>query len=314
MVLVAPKILSQSRAASVEGNERTPIRKVTSVLTLGGIALSVAALMSFSASAFCRIGAVQPLSLTPDLPSRLSLSSSQVRGGDNQGVGDVKRENDIQIFDFSPDGDIAEQPPHLTPIDPITSLRPVGFTSLDTAHRHGRIHAGSFVYVVDKDNKILLMRRGPDLVTCPLAWSMVGEHAYRDETKEETLMRGIKEELGAKTLKALVDSGSHTELSDLPLFYFRDYGPKLDGRIDRQVTHIWLAELGASANDLEDILELYEEVYEYKWMPLDQAEKWVNDEMAAVKEGGKLDTFCHDTMGSLMQVCFDRIRAIRENK
>ena len=125
-------------------------------------------------------------------------------------------------------------------------------------------------------------------------------------------MRGIKEELGGKMLKALVDTGSYTELSELPLFYFRDYGPELDGRIDRQVTYIWLVELGLSAEEMEnDILQLDEEVYEHKWMLLDEAEKWVKDDMAEVREGGKLDNFCHDTMGSLMQACFDRIRAVR---
>ena len=125
-------------------------------------------------------------------------------------------------------------------------------------------------------------------------------------------MRGIKEELGGKMLKALVDTGSYTELSELPLFYFRDYGPELDGRIDRQVTYIWLVELGLSAEEMENgILQLDREVYEHKWMLLDEAEKWVRDDMATVMEGGKLDNFCHDTMGSLMQVCFDRIRAVR---
>ena len=311
MLFVAAQSFRRGRpaatAASAPGGiERTPIRKVNSVLTLGSIALSVAALISFASSIFGRLGVVEAPSV-----SNNSSSSLQLRGSED----DDKRENDIQIFDFAPDGDITEQPPHLTPIDPAISLQSRGFTTLDKAHREGLVHAGNFVYVVDKDDKLLLMRRGPDLVTCPLAWSMVGEHAYRDESKKETLMRGIEEELGGKTLKSLVDEGSYTELSDLPLFYFRDYGPELDGRIDRQVTYIWLVELGLSAEELENgILQLDEEVYEHKWIPLNEAEKWVKDDMAAVKDGGKLDTFCHDTMGSLMQVCFDRIRARRGEK
>ena len=290
MLFVAAQSFRRGRpaatAASAPGGiERTPIRKVNSVLTLGSIALSVAALISFASSIFGRLGVVEAPSVA---------------------------HNDIMIFDFASDGKITEQPPHLTPIDPIISLQSRGFTTLDKAHREGLIHAGDFVYVVDKNDKLLLLRRGNGLVTCPLAWSMVGEHAYRDESKKETLMRGIKEELGGKMLKALVDTGSYTELSELPLFYFRDYGPELDGRIDRQVTYIWLVELGLSAEEIENgILQLDEEVYEHKWMLLDEAEKWVNDDMAAVKEVGKLDTFCHDTMGSLMQVCFDRIRAVR---
>ena len=278
MLFVAAQRFRQGTpAATAPGDDidRSPIRKVNSVLTLGSIALSVTALISFVSSIFGRLGAVEAPSVA---------------------------HNDIQIFDYASDGgDITEQPPHLTPIDPIISLQSMGFTTLDKAHREGLVHAGNFVYVVDKDDKLLLMRRGPDLVTCPLAWSMVGEHAYRDESKKETLMRGIEEELGGKTLKSLVDEGSYTELSDLPLFYFRDYGPELDGRIDRQVTYIWLVELGLSAEELENgILQLDEEVYEHKWMSLDEAEKWVNDDMAVVKEGGNLDTFYHDTMGSLM--------------
>ena len=313
MLFVAAQSFRRGRSALAAttlsapgGIERTPIRKGNSVLTLGSIALSVAALVSFASSIFGRLGVVGAPSMANN-----SSSSLQLRGRED----DDKRENDIQIFDFAPDGDITKQPPHLTPIDPVISLQSKGFTTLDQAHREGLIHAGNFVYVVDKDDKLLLMRRGPDLVTCPLAWSMVGEHAYRDESKKETLMRGIEEELGGKTLKSLVDTGSYTELSDLPLFYFRDYGPELDGRIDRQVTYIWLVELGLSADELEKgILQLDEEVYEHKWMSLDEAEKWVKDDMAAVKEGGKMDSFCHETMGSLMQVCFDRIRAIRGGK
>ena len=311
MLFVAAQSFRRSRpaatAASAPGGiERNPIRKVNSVLTLGSIALTVASLISFASSIFVRLGIVEAPSMANN-----SSSSLQLRGSED----DDKRENDVQIFDFAPDGDITEQPPHLTPIDPAISLQSRGFTTLDKAHREGLIHGGNFVYVVDKDDKLLLMRRGPDLVTCPLAWSMVGEHAYRDESKKETLMRGIEEELGGKTLKSLVDEGSYTELSDLPLFYFRDYGPELDGRIDRQVTYIWLVELGLSAEELENgILQLDEEVYEHKWIPLNEAEKWVKDDMAAVKDGGKLDTFCHDTMGSLMQVCFDRIRARRGEK
>ena len=319
MLFVAAQSFRRGRPAATAGAtaprgeiiERTPIRKVNFVLTLGSIALSVATLISFASSIFGRLGVFR----TPSASYNSTSSSLQLRGGDDQALVDDKRENDIQTFDFAPDGDITEQPPHLTAIDPIISLKSRGFTTLDQAHREGLIHAGNFVYVVDKDDKLLLMRRGPDLVTCPLAWSMVGEHAYRDETKKETLMRGIEEELGGKTLKSLVDAGSYAELSELPLFYFRDYGPELDGRIDRQVTYIWLVELSMSAEELEDgILQLDEEVYDHKWMPLDEAELWVEDDMAAVKEGGKLDTFCHDTMGSLMQDCFDRIRAMRGEK
>jgi len=278
------------------------------VLTLGSIALSVVALVSFAASAFGRLGVVEA-------PPAADMSSSQLlRGSDVSGdQGGGGREEDVQFFDFAPDGTLTEQPPHLTPIDPIVSLRSGGFTSLDSAHRKGLIHTGSWIFVIDSSDKLLLLRRGPDLVTCPLSWSMVGEHTYRDESKNDTLMRGIEEELGGKTLKALADTGSYTELTDLPLFYFRDYGPEREGRIDRQVTHLWLVELGVSADEADDeIFQLDEEVYEHKWMPLDEAEKWVQDDMTAVKEDGKLGGFCHDTIGSLMQVGFDRIRAIRE--
>jgi len=277
--------------SSSSGMKRTRIGEVNVVLTLGSIALVVAALVSFAASAIGKLGVVvAPLA-----------------------DGQDEREKDVMTFEFAKDGKITEQPPHLTHLDPILSLQSEGFTTLDLAHREGKIHTGSWIFVVDSSDKLLLLRRGPELVTCPLAWSMVGEHAYRDETKKDTLKRGIEEELGYKTWETILDTGSYAELTDLPLFYFRDYGPEREGRIDRQVTHLWLVELGVSAEEADaKIMQLDEEVHEHKWMPLEEAEKWVQDDMAAIKEGERLDNFCHDTIGSLMQVGFDRIRAIRE--
>jgi len=254
--------------SSSSGMKRTRMGEVNVVLTLGSIALVVAALVSFAASAIGKLGVV----VAPPAD------------------GQDEREKDVMTFVFAKDGKITEQPPHLTHLDPILSLQSEGFTTLDLAHREGKIHTGSWIFVVDSSDKLLLLRRGPELVTCPLAWSMVGEHAYRDETKKDTLKRGIEEELGDKTWKSILDTGSYAELTDLPLFYFRDYGPEREGRIDRQVTHLWLVELGVSAEEADaKIMQLDEEVHEHKWMPLEEAEKWVQDDMAAIKGGEKLD-------------------------
>lgn len=171
------RIIKMTLYSSSSGIKRTRIGEVNKILTLGSIALAVAALVSFAASAIGKLGVVvAPL---PD--------------------GQDEREKDVMTFDFAKDGKITEQPPHLTPIDPILSLQSEGFTTLDLAHREGKIHTGSWIFVVDNSDKLLLLRRGPELVTCPLSWSMVGEHAYRDENKKDTLKRGIEEELGDKT-------------------------------------------------------------------------------------------------------------------
>jgi hypothetical protein len=49
---------------------------------------------------------------------------------------------------------------------------------------------------MDNAYNLLFLQRSQDVVTCPSTWSVLGEHANRDETPIQSVLRGIQEELG----------------------------------------------------------------------------------------------------------------------
>jgi len=223
--------------------------------------------------------------------------------------------NDILVYDL-PSGTDQTPPSLLAPVDP-KRLVPEGYVSIDAAHRNGRIHTGAWIYIVDNANKLLLLRRGPKLVTCPLRWGMVGEHTFRDERAVDTLRRGIVEELGKDMWTAIERRGKYYNMTEHPVFYFRDYGPEGENRIDRQVTYLWLVDLGVTSNEAERLLKVDEEVQEYQFMNIDEVEQWVKSDMEeSLKsmESDKMKSFCHESVGSLILFGFERIRAIRKEK
>uniref|UniRef100_A0A7S4IX81 Nudix hydrolase domain-containing protein n=1 Tax=Odontella aurita TaxID=265563 RepID=A0A7S4IX81_9STRA len=200
---------------------------------------------------------------------------------------------DVQIFDFPPGFD---EPSHMDPLDP-SVLLPRGFVGIDTAHRQGRIHVGSIMYVIDTRGLVLLLRRGPDLVTCPGTWSVVGEHHFRDEEPRDAARRGIIEELG----RAFWDGGVEgvSELTPLPLYYIRDYGSANENRVDRQLTYLWEVRL---KKDHEVVhLELDEEVADHRWVSLGTFKKWLEDDGA----DDVFKDFCHETIAILLQQGLD---------
>ena len=222
--------------------------------------------------------------------------------------------NDILVYDL-PSGTV-QTPPFLSPVNP-KGLVPKGYVSIDAAHRNGRIHTGAWIYIVDDADKLLLLRRGPKLVTCPLRWGMVGEHTFRDERSEDTLRRGIVEELGTDMWNEIEQRGKYYNMTEHPVFYFRDYGPEGENRIDRQVTYLWLVDLGVSSDEAERILKVDEEVQEYQFMNIDEVEQWVKSDMEeSLKsmESDNMKSFCHESVGSLILFGFERIRAIRKNQ
>jgi len=141
------------------------------------------------------------------------------------------------------------------------------YVPIDTAHRNGNIHMGTWIFVIDtninkkknatvhKNFHILLLKRGPQLVTCPNTWSLVGEHTYRNEEPMATVRRGLTEELGSRFVtELLVDSntnnnntnnkkkvGTIRNMTQFPIYFEQNW--ENGGRIDRQVTYLWLVEL-----------------------------------------------------------------------
>ena len=71
---------------------------------------------------------------------------------------------------------------------------------IDDVHGGGLLHRGAWLAVARRGSRheyeYLLLRRGPQLKTCPGAWGLVGEHPEFGEHWRETAARALREELG----------------------------------------------------------------------------------------------------------------------
>ncbi len=238
--------------------------------------------------------------------------------------------NDVQYFVMK-NGDIT-MPSHMDLVDLSMIFDHGGFNSIDAVHREGKIHVGAWIFLVDsslhvQDPKILVLKRGEQLITCPGTWSLLGEHAFRDESNLDTVHRAIFEELGGDMLKYVNDHGKISNLTDLPVYYERDYGSSNGGRIDRQLTYLWLVELNVKINHfstpterkaheqiIENLLHLDDEVEDHRWISINELK-----EMLPIrpKEDFNEQTnlaFCHHTIISLSRLGLKQLEFIHENK
>jgi len=220
----------------------------------------------------------------------------------------------------------SKEPPHLTPIDP-SAIIPKGVHPIDTTHRKGHLHTGNILYVMDASNSLLFLQRSEKVVTCPATWSLLGEHSKVDESAIETVVRGLEEELGfvslgfdnsgfqgSRTLELHPDNNMEETVAvtlqpvtDFPLYYIRNYGPRNDNRIDRQITHLWSVKF--SKNHEEITWHFDDEVKDYKWITLAETLAWLAEDATKynetfISEGVKDDgpdvgDFCHRTIRTL---------------
>ena len=234
--------------------------------------------------------------------------------------------------------------PHLTPIDQSTII-PRGSHPIDVAHRRGYLHTGHCIFIMDTNGLLLFLKRSSDVVTCPSTWSILGEHSTSNETPHDTVIRGMEEELGLtqQRIDALRTNevGSrqidpifsadfqttdtniiHVEIRNItqyPLYYIRHYGPRLDNRIDSQLTYLWLARLPKRHEEIE--IRLDDEVADHKWISLDEFSDWIEDDAKGdiesvgtlYKDGYKDDgppsgDFCHPTIRSLYAKGLDNLK------
>ena len=235
-----------------------------------------------------------------------------------------KLENDIQYFEFT---NPTKKFNHLDPINPSSDVRPKGFLPIDRIHREGKIHQGSWMFVIDTEiskmgrtngeninPKILLLKRSKELVTCPNTWSLVGEHTFRDEEPIETARRGIMEELGSKAIDYITNHGRISNLTEYPFYYERDYGISNEGRVDRQITYMWLVEMNYTAvtkftsdRDIDDILKLDDEVVGHKWIHLETLKRMLQSNEVPFP-------FCHDTIVSLSRAGLKRLLSLSQHR
>ena len=197
--------------------------------------------------------------------------------------------NDVQVFEWKDDN---FEPKHLDLIDTDLRMESRSFADLDLAHRQHLIHKGAWI-AVSWRGKILVVKRGPRLITCPNSWGIVGEHTSWDETPTETVVRAIFEEIGlGKDAIRVVNF-----LTEHPVYYERSY-PNNDNRMDKQVTYLWLVELNAVK---DTSFHFDSEVSETRWVSKTELQDWVHTNP---------NDFCHQTIQSLLQLVLDRLDQI----
>ncbi|KAL7438797.1 hypothetical protein ACHAXH_005370 [Discostella pseudostelligera] len=258
-------------------------------------------------------------------------------------------------------------PPHLTPIDPSTLISK-GAYPIDTVHINGYLHTGHVVFVMDASRKLLFLQRSSNVITCPNTWSVLGEHTSIDDGSPwETVIRGIEEELGFRSFgqdttnfpmmwnadlhPSHVTSSIKTRgakpllpiritiqnITEYPLYYIRYYGSRNEGRVDRQLTYLWLVYFPKK----EELIswKLDEEVASSKWISLEDVATWLSNDAAnaarigsggtegdeinnegsdGAKVGGEdgnyddgdgpdRGDFCHETIRSLYEVALAKM-------
>ena len=211
-------------------------------------------------------------------------------------------------------------PPHLTPIDPSTLISK-GVYPIDVVHINGYLHTGHVLFIMDASGRILFLQRSANVVTCPNAWSVLGEHTSIDDGSPwETVIRGIEEELGFRSFghdtnnfpmewtadfhpshvtSSIKTRGANSLLpirvtvrnvTEYPLYYIRHYGSRNNNRVDRQLTYLWLVNIPKK----EELIswKLDEEVANSKWISLQDIASWLSNDAANVARssvGGDTD-------------------------
>mmetsp|Transcript_37796 Transcript_37796/g.106803 ORF Transcript_37796/g.106803 Transcript_37796/m.106803 type:complete len:337 (+) Transcript_37796:100-1110(+) len=87
----------------------------------------------------------------------------------------------METVDLSEDGSISQNPSSIV--------------GIDKAHRLALRHRGVWIFVLDERMAVLFLRRSESAMTCPGTWSIVGEHTHFNETWEQSVLRGLQEEL-----------------------------------------------------------------------------------------------------------------------
>lgn len=161
------------------------------------------------------------------------------------------------------------------------------YTTIQNTHSNGLLHFGTWILIRDLNGYILFLKRGDKVKTCANSWGAVGEHVSGKELVDETIERGIKEELGEEIWNTSVEYTKNLTYNDLPIYLHIDYGD----RVDEQLTWIMLVQLNDKHEDLEDILTFDDEVADHVWRMKNESLNWI-------EEGG----FCHDAIRNLMNI------------
>lgn len=193
------------------------------------------------------------------------------------------------------------------------------WVTIDQAHLQGSYHVGVWLLVTDLSGQyVLILKRGSQLVTCPNSWSFVGEHAIGNETPNQMVQRGIREELlgsetnGMEQAQKQYNQIVHSihNLTQHPIFFYRNYGPTNQNRIDRQFTYPYQVQLQYTHEQivkdgvLDQIFQLDHEVADHQWIHLDKLQSWLQHDL------GVYNDFCHNTTIQVMKYGLDSLQQL----
>jgi isopentenyldiphosphate isomerase len=175
-------------------------------------------------------------------------------------------------------------------------IRPADYSpdiamEIQAVHEGGHAHGGMWLNIISSDGKLLLLKRGRALKTCPKSWGLVGEHETLSEGLGDAMARrAIREELGSFVESLIVKSSNITES---PVLYHKNEG---DGRVDRQITALWCVHLNRPSASVR--LHVDEEVADYKWLAPKEASYWLLHNP---------EDFCSPIVASLMELNLERL-------
>jgi isopentenyldiphosphate isomerase len=201
-----------------------------------------------------------------------------------------------------------KDPDHLTYMNPSSGkiIERKNPYSIDTAHRNGLLHSGTWIWISDIDGKLMVLERSSHVVTCPNSYSLLGEHSQPNETSKETMRRAIREELGSEVLKHIL---TFQHLPGSPVFYFRDYGKENENRVDRQLTYLWWVQMDSVGDQLP--LKMDAEVKNHKWITTDTLESWLKEAHGNFESTGKVGIrMCHETILTLWELVLKKVQNI----
>ena len=141
---------------------------------------------------------------------------------------------------------------------------------IDSAHREGLPHRGVWAVVIDGKQRVVLIKRGKDTVTCPETWSIVGEHNDPGETYFEALRRGVEEELG---LTWATDVEAHWELDPSASLLNITYWDKFRETVHRRDLQ-WTMPYVVALKDDASIEVDHREIDDLLLMPFDGFMPW----------------------------------------
>jgi len=172
------------------------------------------------------------------------------------------------------------------------------FETIENTHKNALLHFGTWIVVRDLEGKILFLKRGHQLKTCANAWGMVGEHTSGRELIDQTIERGVKEELGEALWTQSVDYTKNLTSQDLPLYLSIHYDNE-SGRIDEQITWLMMVQLNKKHEELEEVIKFDDEVAEHAWRTKNESIKWMQEQTES--------DFCNADVYHLLELTLDLV-------